>query len=276
MADDRPVTDLVTSTVDDRGIARITIDRPEAKNALTWTMRDRLADLFAEVGADVGVRAVVLTGAGGAFCAGADLRLPQPPPPRPDDAPPRVVGEVTALLQSGWQRLVSAVLDCPKPVIAAVDGVAAGGGAQLALACDLVLASDRARFVQVFIDRGIVPDAGAAYLVTRLVGPQRAKELFFLGDAVGAEDARAMGLVNRVVPADDLPALVEEWAGRLAAKPTRAIGVTKSLINRAFESDRTTALRDEAVGQELVQASHDAAEGVRAFVERRDPEFRGW
>lgn len=275
MADDRDITELVTCVVVD-GVATITIDRAEARNALTWSMRDRLSDLFDEASLDVGVRAVLLVGAGGAFCAGADLRQPQPPNARPDDAPRFVAGEITSLLHNGWQRLTSSVLDCAKPVVAAVDGVAAGGGAQLALACDLVIASDRARFKEVFVDRGIVPDAGAAYLVTRLVGPQRAKELFFFGDAVGAEEAAAMGLVNRVVPSDELHDLATAWARRLAAGPTRAIGVTKSLVNRAFESDRATALRDEAIGQEVVQATEDAKEGVAAFVERRDPTFRGW
>jgi 2-(1,2-epoxy-1,2-dihydrophenyl)acetyl-CoA isomerase len=274
--DERPLDDIVRWQVDAAGVARLTIDRPDARNALTWMMRDRISELLEAASVDVGVRAIVITGTGGAFCAGADLRLPQPPPPRPDDAPGRVAGEIATLVARGWQRLATSVLDCDKPVIAAVDGVAAGGGAQLALACDLVIASDRARFVQVFIDRGIVPDAGAAYIVTRLVGPQRAKELFFLGDSVDAPQALDMGLVNRVVAADDLADTVDQLAARLASKPTRAIAVTKSLVNRALESDRITALRDEAIGQEIVQATDDAREGVRAFVERREPQFRGW
>jgi 2-(1,2-epoxy-1,2-dihydrophenyl)acetyl-CoA isomerase len=274
--DERPLDDIVRWQVDDAGVARLTIDRPDARNALTWMMRDRISELLEAASVDVGVRAIVITGTGGAFCAGADLRLPQPPPPRPDDAPGRVAGEIATLVARGWQRLATSVLDCDKPVIAAVDGVAAGGGAQLALACDLVIASDRARFVQVFIDRGIVPDAGAAYIVTRLVGPQRAKELFFLGDSVDAPQALDMGLVNRVVAADDLADTVDQLAARLASKPTRAIAVTKALVNRALESDRITALRDEAIGQEIVQATDDAREGVRAFVERREPKFRGW
>jgi 2-(1,2-epoxy-1,2-dihydrophenyl)acetyl-CoA isomerase len=273
---ERPLDDIVRWQVEGTGIARLTIDRPDARNALTWAMRDRVSELLEAASIDVGVRAIVITGTGGAFCAGADLRLPQPPPPRPDDAPGRVAGEIATLVARGWQRLATSVLDCDKPVIAAVDGVAAGGGAQLALACDLVIASDRARFVQVFIDRGIVPDAGAAYIVTRLVGPQRAKELFFLGDSVDAQQALQLGLVNRVVPVDAFATVVDELAARLAAKPTRAIAMTKSLVNRALESDRITALRDEAIGQEVVQATEDAREGVRAFVERREPNFRGW
>ena len=273
---DRPLDQLVRWEVDDAGVARLTIDRPDAKNALTWDMRDRVSGLLEAASLDVGIRVVVVSGTGGAFCAGADLRTPQPPPPRPDDAPDRVAGEIATLVERGWQRLATAVLDCARPVVAVVDGVAAGGGAQLALACDLVLASERARFVQVFVDRGIVPDAGAAHIVTRLVGPQRAKELFFLGDSVDAASAERLGLVNRVVPTDALDELVDDWVGRLAAAPTRAIAVTKGLVNRAFESDRATALRDEAVGQEVVQATEDAREGVRAFVERRRPIFRGW
>ena len=276
MADERPLDALVRWEVDAHGVARLTIDRPEAKNALTWDMRDRISQLFEQASVDVRVRAIVLTGTGGAFCAGADLRRPQPSPPRPEDAPDRVPGEVASLVARGWQRLAVSVLDCDKPVIAAVDGVAAGGGAQLALACDLVLASARARFVEVFVDRGIVPDAGAAYIVTRLVGPQRAKELFFFGDELDARSAQAWGMVNRVVAEDELDRVVGDWASRLARQPTVAIGVTKSLVNRSLDSDRITALREEATGQEVVQATHDAREGVRAFVERRDPDFRGW
>ncbi len=270
------VTDLVRADRDDRGVLTITIDRPDARNALTHAMRDRLADLLDEASTDLRVRVVVLTGTGGAFCAGADLRGQPAAPPRPEGAPDRAVGDVARLVQRGWQRLVTSVQDCERPVVAVVDGVAAGGGVQLALACDLVVASDRARFVQSFVHRGIVPDAGAAYLLTRLVGPQRAKELFLLGEKVDADRALQLGLVNQVVAENDLGAAVEDLVGRLAAGPTRAYAATKQLVNRALESDRDTALRDEAVTQELIQGTADAAEGVAAFVERRDPDFQGW
>lgn len=276
MTDERPLDELVRWEVDPAGVARLTLDRPEAKNALTWPMRDRVSTLLEAASLDVGIRAVVIAGAGGAFCAGADLRQPQPPPPRPAAAPDRVPGEVASLLARGWQRLARSVLECAKPVVAVVDGVAAGGGAQLALACDLVLASDRAAFVEVFVDRGIVPDAGAAWIVTRLIGPQRAKELFFLGDRVDAHTAHTMGLVNRVVPVDELAPLVDDWVGRLAAGPTRTLAATKALVNRAVESDLPTALRDEGLAQEVVMGTADAREGVRAFVERRRPIFQGW
>ncbi|MBW3665699.1 MAG: enoyl-CoA hydratase/isomerase family protein [Actinobacteria bacterium] len=273
--EDRPVEELVTYEVAE-GIARITIDRPETRNALTWRMRDRLGDLLRDASADVGVRAVVLSGAGGTFCAGADLRVPQPPAPRPDDAPDRAPGEVTRLLQRGWQRLITSVLDCDVPVVASVEGVAAGGGVPLALACDVVLAASDARFVLSFVQRGIVPDAGSAYLLARLVGPLRAKELLMLGDPLEAPRAAELGLVTRAVPAEALRAAVDDVTSRLASGPTVALAQTKRLINRALDVDRATALLEEATAQELVQSSRDAQEGVRAFVERRDPDFRGW
>ena len=180
------------------------------------------------------------------------------------------------LFRSGWQRLVSAVLDCEKPVIAAVNATAAGGGMHLALACDLVLAAEEAKFIEVFIRRGIAPDAGGAYLLARLIGPQKAKELFFFGDDVPAAEAERLGLVNKVVPRERLAEEAGAWAARLAAAPTKAIGVAKYLTNRALESDRTTALWDEAVGQELVTGTEDCREGLAAFAERRPPVFRGW
>jgi 2-(1,2-epoxy-1,2-dihydrophenyl)acetyl-CoA isomerase len=186
------------------------------------------------------------------------------------------VGDAARLIRTGWQRLVSAVLDCEKPVIAAVNATAAGGGMHLALACDLVIAAEESKFIEVFIRRGIAPDAGGAYLLARLIGPQRAKELFFFGDDVPAVEAERLGLVNRVVPRDRLLEEAGAWAERLAAAPTKAISVTKYLTNRALESDRTTALWDEAVGQELVTGTEDCREGLAAFAERRPPVFRGW
>lgn len=275
MDDDKPLDELVRHELRD-GIATITIDREDARNALTWDMRDRVADLLEQASDDLFVRVVVLTGTGGSFCAGADLRRPQPTSARPEGAPAHPSGDVTRLLQQGWQRLTRAVLECNKPVICGLNGVAAGGGAQLALACDLVIASEDASLVEVFVDRGIVPDAGAAWIVTRLVGPHRAKELFLLGERVRGQDLASMGLVNRVVPAPDLAGAVAELAARLAIAPTAAIAITKRLVNKAHESSLDEALWDEAVGQELAQSTHDAAEGVRAFIERREADFRGW
>ena len=267
--------DLVRYELAD-GVARVTLDRPGAKNALTAAMRDRLTDLFLQCSADLGVRVVVLTGTGDAFCTGADLRGGPAPPQRPEGAPEVAPGDVARVVRQGWQRLICAVLDCEKPVLCGVNGTAAGAGVHLALACDLVIAAETARFIEVFVRRGIIPDAGGAYLLTRLVGPQRAKELFFFGDDVPAARALDLGMVNRLESQAGLDAALTEWANRLAAAPTRAIAQTKALVNRAFESDRGTAFADEATGQELVAATEDFAEGIKAFVERRSPEFKGW
>jgi 2-(1,2-epoxy-1,2-dihydrophenyl)acetyl-CoA isomerase len=180
------------------------------------------------------------------------------------------------MIQTGAQRLVAAVLDCEKPVVAAVNGTAAGIGAHLALACDLVIAADTARFIEVFARRGLVPDGGGCWLLPRLVGLQRAKELVFFGDELPAAEAERLGLVNRVVPADEVAGVAGAWAARLAAGPTRAIGLSKGLLNRSLDSDRATAFREEALAQEINMTTQDANEGVAAFVERRDAEYRGW
>src|SRR5262249_1372813 len=157
-----------------------TIDNPDARNALTWEMRDRVADLLTRASAALDVRVVVLTGTGKGFCTGAHLGRPRPEVgPKPEGAPDRIMGDGARMIRQGWGRLIGSVLDCEKPVVAAVNGVAAGGGAHLALACDLVLMAEEARFIEVFVRRGILPDGGGCYLLPRLVGLQKAKELMF-------------------------------------------------------------------------------------------------
>ncbi len=274
---DDDVTTLIRTEVDG-GIARITMNRPDAGNSLTAEMRDRLTDVFDELSATVGVRAVVLTGAGERhFCTGAGLGGAQKEGPgRPEGAPDRALGDVSRLVRRGWQRLITSILDCEKPVLASVNGTAAGGGANLVLACDLVVMADNASLIEIFVRRGIIPDAGACYLLPRLVGSQRAKELMFLGDALQAADCERWGIANRVVPAAELAAATDELAGRLAAAPTKVLAMTKWLTNRSFESSRHTALEEEAFAQELVNGTADTAEGLRAFAERRDPDFTGW
>lgn len=259
------------------GISWITLNRPEAQNAITPDQRNHLIALLAEAADDVGIRAVVLTATGKGFCTGADLRAGRSAPKaRPEGAPDRAAGDVARIIREGAQRLVAAILDCEKPVIGAINGTAAGIGAHMAFACDLVIAAESARFIEVFVRRGLVPDAGGAYLLPRLVGVQKAKELMFFGDAISATDAAAMGLVNKVVPDDELLATATEWAERLAAGPTRSISLTKWLVNRSLESDRGAAFGDEAMAQDLNMTTSDAQEGVAAFVERRTPEFKGW
>ncbi|MEU2270927.1 enoyl-CoA hydratase-related protein [Streptomyces olindensis] len=271
-------------------VLTLTLNRPESLNALTPDQRERVIGLLSEASADPAVRAVVLTGTGRGFCAGADLRgtgadlRGTDADLRGTDADlrgagaatgERIAGDVARILRTGAQRLIAAVLDCEKPVIAAVNGTAAGLGAHLAFACDLVLAAESARFIEVFVRRGLVPDAGGAYLLPRLVGPQRAKELMFFGDALTAADAERLGLVNRVVPDEDLDKTARAWADRLATGPTRALALTKQLVNASLDTDRGTAFAAEAAAQEINMATADAQEGVRSFVERRSPLFRG-
>jgi 2-(1,2-epoxy-1,2-dihydrophenyl)acetyl-CoA isomerase len=277
MADERDVDELIRYEVAG-GIARLTIDRPDGGNALTALMRDRLADRLAEASEDLHVRVVVLRGAGDRhFCTGAALGGAQrPTPPKPDGAPARVVGDGARLIRTGWQRLVSSVLDCERPVIAAVNGTAAGGGAQLALACDLVVMADSAKLIEVFVRRGFMPDAGGCYLLPRLVGLHRAKELLMLGRDCPAAEADRIGLVNRVVPAAELDDTVAELAAAFTELPTRALAMTKRLVNRSFESSLQQSFDDESFFQELVVTTEDFAEGMSAFAERRPPTFRGW
>lgn len=252
------------------GVSWIRLNRPEAMNAVTWEQRERVIALLADASADPAVRAVVITATGKGFCAGADLRgAPSTP------AGDRVAGDVARMIRLGAQRLITAVLDCEKPVIAAVNGTAAGIGAHLALACDLVIAAEEARFIEVFVRRGLVPDGGGAYLLPRLLGPQKAKELMFFGDAVPAAEAARLGLVNKVVPADGLEAAARAWAERLAQGPTRALALTKQLVNASLDGDRATALAAEATAQELNMTTADANEGVASFVERRTPKYLG-
>ncbi|WP_405735514.1 enoyl-CoA hydratase-related protein [Streptomyces sp. NBC_00028] len=262
-----PVSDDVLHTVTGQ-VLYLALNRPEALNAVTPDQRDLLIRLLADASADPEIRAVVITGTGRGFCAGADLRGGAA-------SGERVAGDVARMIRLGAQRLIAAVLDCEKPVVAAVNGTAAGLGAHLALACDLVLAAESAKFIEVFVRRGLVPDGGGAYLLPRLVGPQRAKELMFFGDALTAADAERLGLVNRVVPDGELAKTAAEWATRLAAGPTRALALTKQLVNASLDTDRATAFAAEAAAQEINMTTADAREGVAAFVARRSAGFRG-
>ncbi|WP_307182189.1 enoyl-CoA hydratase/isomerase family protein [Streptomyces canus] len=252
----------------DGQVSYITLDRPEVLNALTPGQRDLLVELLGRASADPDVRAVVLTGTGRGFCAGADLR-------GTSGAGERVAGDVARTLRLGAQRLIAAVLDCEKPVIAAVNGTAAGLGAHLAFACDLVLAAESAKFIEVFVRRGLVPDGGGAYLLPRLIGPRRAKELMFFGEPLTAREAERLGLVNRVLEDEELTKTARAWAERLATGPTRALALTKQLVNASLDTDRATAFAAEAAAQEINMTTQDAQEGVASFVERRSPEYRG-
>ncbi|HEX4432094.1 MAG TPA: enoyl-CoA hydratase-related protein [Frankiaceae bacterium] len=254
----------------------LTINRPQAGNAITVATRTTLTAQFEAANADPTVRAVVLTAAGSRhFCTGADLRAQQAPP-RPEGVPERIAGDIARGIRASAQRLIAAILDCEKPVVAAVNGTAAGMGVQVALACDFVLAAESARFIEVFVRRALVPDAGAAYILPRLIGVQRAKELLMLGDDVSAERALSIGLISRVVPDGELAVEAEALAQRLAAGPTRALALTKWLVNRSLDASRGAAFEDEAIAQDLNMHTADGQEGLASYVERRPAEYRGW
>lgn len=275
----------MTDNVDNDLLARVedqvlwlTLNRPDAGNAITPAVRNRLIEHLDAANSSFEVRAIVLTAAGDRhFCTGADLRSGRVvPPPKPQGAPERVAGEAARMIRTGIQRLIGAMLDCEKPILTAVNGTAAGGGAGMVLASDLVIAADHARIIQVFVRRGLIPDGGGTYLLPRLVGLQKAKELVFFGDDLSAVDAERIGLVNKVVPGAELAAAAGDWARRLAQGPTRTIGFAKRLLNRSLDTDRATMFEEEALLVEMVTATGDSAEGVASFVERRPTEFKGW
>ena len=245
------------------GVATITLNRPESLNALNAVMRAELLAALKAAGRDDAVRAVVITGEGRAFCSGADLR---------GGSGERAFRRV---LTAEYHPLITAVRELPKPVIAAVNGVAAGAGMSLALACDLVYAADDARFVLAFLRIGLVPDSGLTRTLVRALGRHRAAALIFRGEPLVAVEAQAVGLVNGVVPADQLSAAVRAAAASLASGPTAAIGLAKRAINHAEDALLSESLGMEAALQELAGRTQDHAEGVAAFSEKREPRFIG-
>jgi 2-(1,2-epoxy-1,2-dihydrophenyl)acetyl-CoA isomerase len=245
------------------GVATLTLNRPESLNALSSAMRRELTAALRAAAKDDATRAVIITGAGRGFCAGADLRGGS--------------GErdFRRVLTTEYHPLIEAIRGLPKPVVAAVNGVAAGAGVSLALAADLVVAAEDARFVPAFARIGLVPDSGLTRILVRGVGRHRAFAILTGERQLGAGDARELGLVAAVVPGAHLLEAAGEIARRLAAGPTAAIGLTKRLLNRAEDAALTDALAAEAALQDVAGRSEDHAEGVAAFGEKREPEFRG-
>lgn len=261
----------------ENGVLWVTINRAESGNAIPFYVRDRMIQVFRDAHVDLAVRCVVLTAAGDKhFCTGADLTVRPPAPVLPQGAPERVVGTGVDMMRRGFQTLMQAMLDCEKPVIVALNGTAAGGGSMLTLAADLVIAAEHARLIQVFVRRGLVPDGGVAYLLPRIVGMHKAKELIFFGDDLPADEMLRLGIANRVVPAGDLESATREWAERLAQGPTKAIGWSKKLLHDASELSRRDLLEEEAMMVELNAGTHDGLEGVNSFREKRPVQFTGW
>jgi len=247
------------------GVATITLNRPDALNALTVPMKQALLAAFRRVERERAVRAVILTGAGRAFCSGQDLRERL----EPEAAPLGVE------VRERYNPIVRAMRGLPKPIVAAINGVAAGAGASLAMACDIRIASDEASFALAFGRVGLVPDSGATWFLPRLVGATRAAELALLNDPVSAADAVRLGLIGRVVPAAELAAEARAVAARLAAGAPRAIALTKRALDAAWTHDLDAALEYEARLQDLAGRTKDHAEGMAAFMAKRPPRFTG-
>jgi len=249
---------------DAEGVVTLTLNRPQRKNAINDAMWDELTDCFLEVADRDDDRVLVLTGAGDGFCSGADLAAEGGGPQRHQLARMR-----------RFNRTGLALHRLPKPSIAKVNGVAAGAGLNLGLGCDLVVASDRARFSEIFTRRGLSVDLGGTWYLPRLVGLHRAKELAFFAEVVDAAEADRLGLVNRVVPHDELDAFVADWARRLAAAPPVALAMTKRMLTQSFEMSLEEALEAEGLSQTVNFYSEDTREAIAAFLEKREPRFRG-
>lgn len=249
------------------GVATLTLNRPKVKNAIGGSMWEELRRIFLEVGHSASDRVLVVTGAGGDFCAGADLSRVQTEveeePRHPLDAMHPVNAAAIALH------------DIPKPTLAKVNGDAVGAGMNLALGCDLVVAGESARFSEIFVRRGLSVDFGGTWLLPRLIGLHKAKELAFFGEILSAKEAAELGIVNRVVPDAELDDFVAEWANRLAEGPPLALQQTKRMLSNSASLSLSEALAWEASAQTVNLVSKDTREGVTAFLEKRAPVFRG-
>jgi enoyl-CoA hydratase/carnithine racemase len=254
------------------GVVTVTLNRPEKKNAINAAMWRELIEVFDEVADTPSDRVLVITGAGDGFCSGADLA----PSDNPDFQEGSAGGIGTTFRQMRVVgRAALRLHHLPQPSIAAVNGVAAGAGLNLALGCDLIVASDRARFSEIFSKRGLNVDFGGSWLLPRLVGLHKAKELVFFAEVIDAAEAERIGVVNRVVPHDDLDKVTTEFADRLAALPPIQLALSKRLLNQSFSVSMAEALEFEDTAQSMNFASKDTTEAILAFLEKREPKFTG-
>ena len=246
------------------GIASLTLNRPDVFNAFNEQLSADVLDVLKKTAKDKSIRVLIISGSGKAFCSGQDLKS--------------IAGTKRSLSESIHKRynpMIKAIRNLPIPVICKLNGVAAGAGCSLALACDMIIASEAASLIEVFVNVGLVLDSGSSYFLPRLVGSARAFELSTLGSKVSAQQAADWGMINRVVKAEDLDEEVNKLALHYSMAPTKAIGLMKKMLNKSFHSDLDTMLEYEAYCQEIAGRSEDYKEGVQAFVEKRKPAFKG-
>lgn len=247
-------------------VALLTLNRPERRNAMNRELNRELLEGFERAAGDDHVRAVLVTGAGEGFCAGADLAIFQSQPSG---------DQVYEMIVSSYQPMIEIVTRMKKPVIAAVNGVAAGAGASLALACDLRILAHDASIMMAFSNIALVPDAGATWFLTQLLGYSRAYEIAIEGNRIPAEQCLEFGLTNKIVPADQLKTISLAWARKLAERPTIALGLTKQAMQYARFHDLASSIEYEAQLQKQTIGSQDFTEGVTAFIQKREPRFQG-
>lgn len=246
-------------------VATLTLNRPDVFNALNDELSYEIQDALKQVNKDPDVRVLVITGEGKAFCSGQDLK----------DIKDKKNRKLSDSLYKRYNPIIRAMRGMPKPIICRLNGVAAGAGCSIALACDMIVASEKASLIEIFVNVGLVLDSGSSYFLPRLVGSLKAFELATMGTKVSAVEALKIGMVNRVVPPDDLDAAVKELTDYYASAPTKAIGLLKKMLNKSFHSDLDTMLQYEAYCQEIAGNSEDYKEGLKAFMEKRKPRFKG-
>lgn len=247
------------------GVVRLAMNRPEVYNAFNNELTYELQDAFKQIRRDDEVRVVVLTGEGRAFGSGQDLKASQADPDR----------SFLDSVRKRYNPLIRAMRELPKPIICRLNGVAAGAGCSVALACDIIVASEQATLIEVFINIGLVPDSGSSYFIPRLVSPARAFELCTMGNKISARQAYEWGMINKVVPHEQLDGAVQEYVDYYAAAPTKAIGMIKKMLNKSQTASLDEMLEYEAYCQEIAGNSADHKEGVTAFLEKRKPRYLG-
>jgi len=250
----------------ENNIAYITLNRPEVFNSFNREMALRLQNVFDDCETNDEIRAIVLTGNGKAFCAGQDLKEVTSPELNPG---------FKKILEEHYNPIISRIRTIEKPIIAAVNGVAAGAGANIALACDVVVASEQTSFIQAFSLIGLIPDSGGTFFLPRLIGFQKASALMMLGDKISAEEAEKMGMIYKCVPKEDFESTVQQLAIKLANMPTRALALIKKSLNQSMTNDLESQLALESKYQIEAARTEDYAEGVAAFIEKRKPNFKG-